>query len=113
MPNVFNRRRRLGDQDSKSETHAMTAVNGAFDTVVDAETLEESLPAAEESGSSGITTRTEHYCLRVKSCVYTIEKKRLTVLCRALYGDAILVHSFGAPIWLPEINQNIWSSLFL
>ena len=47
---VFNRRRRLRDQDSKSETHAMTAVNGAFDTVVDAETLEESLPAAEELG---------------------------------------------------------------
>ena len=46
---VFNRRRRFRDQDSKSETHAMTAVNGAFDTVVDAE---ESPPAAEESGSS-------------------------------------------------------------
>ena len=47
---VFNRRRRLRDQDSKSETHAMTAVNGAFDTVVDAETLEENPPAAEELG---------------------------------------------------------------
>ena len=47
---VFNRRHRLRDQDSKSETHAMTAVNGAFDTVVDAETLEESPPAAEELG---------------------------------------------------------------
>ena len=39
--------------------------------------------------------------------------KRLTHLCRALYGDAILVYRFGAPIWPPEINQNIWSSLFL
>ena len=39
--------------------------------------------------------------------------KRFTHLCRALYGDAILVHRFGAPIWLPEINKNIWSSLFL
>ena len=71
---VFNRRRRLRDQDSKSETHAMTAVNGAFDTVVDAETLEESPPAAEELGLSGITTGTEHYCLRVNSCIYTIDR---------------------------------------
>ena len=34
-------------------------------------------------------------------------------LCRALYGNAILVYRFGAPIWLPEIIKNIWSSLFL
>ena len=39
--------------------------------------------------------------------------KRFTHLCRALYGDAILVYRFGAPIWPPEINENIWSSLFL
>ena len=40
--------------------------------------------------------------------------KRFTHLCRALYGDAILVHHFGAPsIWPPELNKNIWSSLFL
>ena len=39
--------------------------------------------------------------------------KRFTHLCRALYGDAILVHRFGAPVWPPEINKNIWSSLFL
>ena len=39
--------------------------------------------------------------------------KRFTYLCRALYGDAILVYRFGAPIWPPEINQNIWSSLFV
>ena len=44
--------------------------------------------------------------------------KRFTLLCRALYGGAILVHQygqygFGAPIWPPEINKNIWSSLFL
>ena len=39
--------------------------------------------------------------------------KRFTHLCRALYGDAILVHSFGAPIWPPKINKNIWSSLVL
>ena len=31
--------------------------------------------------------------------------KRFTHLCRALYGDAILVHRFGAPMWLPEINK--------
>ena len=39
--------------------------------------------------------------------------KRFTHLCRALYGDAILVHSFGAPIWPPKINKNIRSSLVL
>ena len=39
--------------------------------------------------------------------------KRFTHLCRALYGDDILVYRFGAPIWPPEINKNIWSSLFL
>ena len=41
--------------------------------------------------------------------------KRFTHLCRALYtyGVAILVYRFGAPIWPPEINKNIWSSLFL
>jgi len=52
----------------------MTAVNGAFDTVVDAETLEESPPAAEELGSCSITTDAEHYCLRVKSGVYTVDR---------------------------------------
>ena len=31
-------------------------------------------------------------------------------LCRALYGDAILVHQYGR--W-KIINKNIWSSLFL
>ena len=39
--------------------------------------------------------------------------KRFTQLCRALYGDAILVDRFGPPIWPPEINKNIWSLLFL
>ena len=52
----------------------MTAVNGAFDTVVDAETLEESPQAAEEIGSSGITIGTSITSLRVKSCVYTIDR---------------------------------------
>ena len=31
--------------------------------------------------------------------------KRFTHLCRALYGDAIMVDSFGPP----EINKNIWT----
>ena len=31
----------------------------------------------------------------------------------SLYGDAILVDSFGPQIWPPEINKNIWSSFFL
>ena len=39
--------------------------------------------------------------------------KRFTHLCRALYRDAILVYRFDAPIWPPEINKNVWSSLFL
>ena len=38
--------------------------------------------------------------------------KRFTHPCRALYGDAILMYRFGAPIWRPEINKNIWGSLF-
>ena len=39
--------------------------------------------------------------------------KRFMHLCRALYGDAILVYRFGSPTWPPEITKNIWSSLFL
>ena len=39
--------------------------------------------------------------------------KRFMHLCRALHGDAILVYRFGPPIWPPEINKNIWCSLFL
>ena len=39
--------------------------------------------------------------------------KRFTRLCRAWYGDAILVDPIGPPIWPPEINKTIWSSLFL
>ena len=35
--------------------------------------------------------------------------KCFTHFCRACYGDAILVYHFGAPIWPPEINKNIWS----
>ena len=39
--------------------------------------------------------------------------KRFTQLYRALYGDAILILVYigGTPIWLPEINKNIWNSL--
>ena len=39
--------------------------------------------------------------------------KRFTHLCRALYGDAMLVHRFGSAIWPPENNENICSLLFL
>ena len=39
--------------------------------------------------------------------------KRFTHLCRALYGDAILVYRFGAPTWPAEMNKNMWSSFFL
>ena len=34
-------------------------------------------------------------------------------LCRALYGGAILLYRFGVPMLPPEINKNIWRSLFL
>ena len=30
--------------------------------------------------------------------------KRFTHLCRALYGDTILVYSFSTQIWPPKIN---------
>jgi len=39
--------------------------------------------------------------------------KRCTHLYRALHGDAILVHRFGALIWPPQTNNNFWGSLFL
>ena len=39
--------------------------------------------------------------------------KHFTHHYRALYGDAIFVYSFGTQIWPPEINKNIWRSLFL
>ena len=35
--------------------------------------------------------------------------KRFTHLCRALYGDAILVYRFGAPIWPSEINNLLFT----
>ena len=31
--------------------------------------------------------------------------KRFTHLCIAIYGNAILVYRFGAPIWPAEINK--------
>ena len=39
--------------------------------------------------------------------------KRVTHICRALYGDAILVDSFSPPMSPPEINKNICRLLFL
>ena len=39
--------------------------------------------------------------------------KHFTHHCRALYGNAILVDRNCLPIWPPEINKNIGSSLFL
>ena len=39
--------------------------------------------------------------------------KHFTHLCRVLYGDAKLVDRNCPPIWPPEINKNIRSSLFL
>ena len=39
--------------------------------------------------------------------------KRFTHLYRTLYGDGVLVDSFGPSLWPPEIDKNIWSSLFL
>ena len=45
--------------------------------------------------------------------IMTYLPKCFTQLCTSLYGDAILVDRFAPPIWPPEINKNIWSSLFL
>ena len=39
--------------------------------------------------------------------------KHITHICRALYGDAILVDSFSPPMSPPEINKNICRLLFL
>ena len=39
--------------------------------------------------------------------------KRSTEICRAQYGNAMLVSLGGAQIWPPEINENIWNSLLL
>jgi len=36
--------------------------------------------------------------------------KRSTEICRAQYGNAILVSLGRAQTWLPEINENIWKS---
>ena len=33
----------------------------------------------------------------------------LSYLPKRLFGDAILVYSFGAPIWPPEKDKNIWT----
>ena len=38
--------------------------------------------------------------------------KRFTNLCRALYGDTVLLHRFGAPIWLLEITFSIKALFF-
>ena len=37
--------------------------------------------------------------------------KHFTHLCRALYGDVILVYRFGAPIWPPEITRELRCSI--
>ena len=39
--------------------------------------------------------------------------KRSTEICRAQYGNAMLVSLGGAQTWPPEINENIWNSLLL
>ena len=38
--------------------------------------------------------------------------KRLTQLCRALYGVAMLVYHFGTPIWRPDVNKKHLESTF-
>jgi len=39
--------------------------------------------------------------------------KRSTEICRAQYGNAMLVSLGGTPTWPPEINENIWNPLLL
>ena len=52
-------------------------------------------------------------CLNCAPQFLSYLPKHFVHLCRALYGGAILVYHFGPPVWPPEINKNIWSSLFL
>ena len=44
-------------------------------------------------------------------------QKRFTQICKALYGDAngdaMLMSIWGAQIWPPETNKNIWCGVFL
>ena len=40
-------------------------------------------------------------------------QKRFTQICKALYGDAMLMSIWGAQIWLPETDKNIWFGVFL
>ena len=39
-------------------------------------------------------------------------EKRFTQIYKALYGDAMLVSIWGAKIWPPETNRNIWVFTF-
>ena len=39
--------------------------------------------------------------------------KSLTQIYRAQYGDAMLVSHRGTPIWRPDVQENIWTSLLL
>ena len=52
-------------------------------------------------------------CYKRLLCKQFVQVSGLMHLCRAFYGDAILVYCFSAQIWPPEINKNMWSSLFL
>ena len=52
-------------------------------------------------------------CYKRLLCKQFVQVSGLMHLCRVFYGDAILVYCFSAQIWPPEINKNIWSSLFL
>ena len=40
-------------------------------------------------------------------------QKRFTQICKALYGDAMLMSIWGAQIWPPETDKNIWFGVFL
>ena len=39
-------------------------------------------------------------------------EKEMAAVFHAVMISPILVYHFGPPIWPPEINKNIWSSLF-
>ena len=40
-------------------------------------------------------------------------QKRFPQICKALYGDAMLMSIWGAQIWSLETNKNIWFGVFL
>ena len=73
-------------------------------------------PVNTESPESG---KWKKINIQAKNRVYGIthyvrcSQKRFTQICKALYGDAMLMSIWGTQIWPPETNKNIWFGVFL